>query len=172
MRARPRVSEEGEFGSPIAFWRGCGGTRDGGRSAPPPTSISPLHGDRRQGRHGPLEPFIFYPWIEDISCSGLGPVYTSTRIFAPSRARQLETHEELDDFVSSREKMKKPVIPQPLVDATLHDARVSTSLRRTSRRTSNSRSGSHGPAAQHRRISPRAMTCRWPATCLSSSKKA
>jgi flagellar protein FlaI len=73
---------------------------------------------------GPLEPLITDPWIEDISCSGLGPVYIEHKIFKGLKSSiNFETHEELDDFVLKlAEKMKKPVtFRNPIVDATLPD---------------------------------------------------
>ncbi len=73
---------------------------------------------------GPLEPFIGDPWIEDISCSGLGPVYIEHKIFGGLKSSvNFDTHEELDDFVLKlAEKMKKPVtFRNPIVDATLPD---------------------------------------------------
>jgi flagellar protein FlaI len=73
---------------------------------------------------GPLEPLISDPWIEDISCSGLGPVYIEHKIFKGLKSSiTFETHEELDDFVLKlAEKMKKPVtFRNPIVDATLPD---------------------------------------------------
>ena len=73
---------------------------------------------------GPLEPFISDPWIEDISCSGIGPVYIEHKIFGALKSSvNFDTHEELDDFVLKlAEKMKKPVtFRSPIVDATLPD---------------------------------------------------
>ena len=73
---------------------------------------------------GPLEPFIGDPWIEDISCSGLGCVYIEHKIFGGLKSSvNFDTHEELDDFVLKlAEKMKKPVtFRSPIVDATLPD---------------------------------------------------
>ena len=73
---------------------------------------------------GPLEPLISDPWIEDISCSGLGPVYIEHKIFGGLKSSiNFDTHEELDDFVLKlAEKMKKPVtFRNPIVDATLPD---------------------------------------------------
>ncbi len=73
---------------------------------------------------GPLEPLISDPWIEDISCSGLGPVYIEHKIFKGLKSSiTFEAHEELDDFVLKlAEKMKKPVtFRNPIVDATLPD---------------------------------------------------
>ena len=73
---------------------------------------------------GPLEPFIGDPWIEDISCSGIGPVYIEHKIFGGLKSSvNFDSHEELDDFVLKlAEKMKKPVtFRSPIVDATLPD---------------------------------------------------
>jgi len=73
---------------------------------------------------GPLEPLVSDAWIEDISCSGLGPVYIEHKVFGPLKSSiNFDTHEELDDFVLKlAEKMKKPVtFRNPIVDATLPD---------------------------------------------------
>jgi len=73
---------------------------------------------------GPLEPLISDPWIEDISCSGIGPVYIEHKVFAGLKSNiNFDTHEELDDFVLKlAEKMRKPVtFRNPIVDATLPD---------------------------------------------------
>lgn len=73
---------------------------------------------------GPLEPLISDNWIEDISCSGVGPVYIEHKIFAGLKSSiNFDSHEELDDFVLKlAEKMKKPVtFRNPIVDATLPD---------------------------------------------------
>jgi flagellar protein FlaI len=73
---------------------------------------------------GPLEPLISDEWIEDISCSGLGPVYIEHKVFKGLKSSiSFDTHEELDDFVLKlAEKMKKPVtFRNPIVDATLPD---------------------------------------------------
>ncbi|HEY8171960.1 MAG TPA: type II/IV secretion system ATPase subunit [Dehalococcoidia bacterium] len=73
---------------------------------------------------GPLEPLISDPWIEDISCSGVGPVYIEHKIFGALKSSiNFDNHEELDDFVLKlAEKMKKPVtFRNPIVDATLPD---------------------------------------------------
>jgi len=73
---------------------------------------------------GPLEPLISDEWIEDISCSGLGPVYIEHKVFKGLKSSIcFDTHEELDDFVLKlAEKMKKPVtFRNPIVDATLPD---------------------------------------------------
>jgi flagellar protein FlaI len=73
---------------------------------------------------GPLEPLVSDSWIEDISCSGIGPVYIEHKVFGALKSSiNFDTHEELDDFVLKlAEKMKKPVtFRNPIVDATLPD---------------------------------------------------
>jgi len=73
---------------------------------------------------GPLEPLVSDSWIEDISCSGIGPVYIEHKVFGSLKSSiNFDTHEELDDFVLKlAEKMKKPVtFRNPIVDATLPD---------------------------------------------------
>jgi len=73
---------------------------------------------------GVLEPMIRDPYIEDISCSGLGSIFVEHRIFGGLRTTiGFETHEELDKFVIQlAEKVKHPVtFRDPCVDATLPD---------------------------------------------------
>jgi flagellar protein FlaI len=71
-----------------------------------------------------LEPLITDPWIEDISCSGVGPVYIEHKIFGGLKSNiEFHNHDEIDDFVLKlAEKIKKPVtFRNPIVDATLPD---------------------------------------------------
>jgi len=71
-----------------------------------------------------LEPFIRDPYIEDISCSGLGPIYVHHKIFgAIETTVGFKTHDELDRFVIRlSEIIGKPVSHRnPIVDATLPD---------------------------------------------------
>ena len=73
---------------------------------------------------GPLEPMIQDPYIEDISCSGLGPLFIEHKIFQSLKASvNFATHHELDSFVLRlSEKIGKPVtLRSPIVDATLPD---------------------------------------------------
>jgi flagellar protein FlaI len=73
---------------------------------------------------GVLEPLISDAWIEDISCSGVGPVYIEHKVFGGLKSNiTFETHDEIDDFVLKlAEKIKKPVtFRNPIVDATLPD---------------------------------------------------
>ena len=73
---------------------------------------------------GALEPMIQDTWIEDISCSGVGPMFVEHKIFKGMRnAMSFETYEELDEFVLRlSEQIKKPVtLKNPIVDATLPD---------------------------------------------------
>ncbi len=73
---------------------------------------------------GVLEPMIRDPYIEDISCSGLGSIFVEHKIFGGLRTTiGFETHEELDKFVIQlAEKIKHPVtFRDPCVDATLPD---------------------------------------------------
>lgn len=73
---------------------------------------------------GVLEPLISDPYIEDISCSGLGNVFIEHKIFHSLKsAVTFATPEELDQFVLwMAERIKKPVnFRKPIVDATLPD---------------------------------------------------
>ena len=73
---------------------------------------------------GPLTPLINDPFIEDISCSGLGSLYLEHKIFKGLKAAiSFDTEERLDQFViRMAEKIGKPVtFRDPIVDATLPD---------------------------------------------------
>ena len=71
-----------------------------------------------------LEPFIRDPYIEDISCSGLGPIYVHHKIFGTIETTVgFQSHDDLDRFVIKlSEIIGKPVSHRnPIVDATLPD---------------------------------------------------
>lgn len=73
---------------------------------------------------GPAQPLIQDPYIEDISCSGVGAIFIEHKVFKSlTTAIQFLTHEELDDFVVwLGERIKKPVtLRRPIVDAVLPD---------------------------------------------------
>ena len=73
---------------------------------------------------GALEPLIKDTNIEDISCSGLGPVFVEHKVFKGLKSSIVfDTHEELDDFILRlSENIKKPVtFKNPIVDAALQD---------------------------------------------------
>ncbi len=75
-------------------------------------------------RMGVLEPVINDAHIEDISCSGLGPLFIEHKIFDGLKSNIcFQRHEELDDFVLRlAERIGKPVtFRDPIVDATLPD---------------------------------------------------
>jgi archaeal flagellar protein FlaI len=71
-----------------------------------------------------LQPLIYDPYIEDISCSGMGNVFVEHKIFKSLKSTiTFSTFEELDDFVIRlAERIKKPVTyKNPIADATLPD---------------------------------------------------
>lgn len=73
---------------------------------------------------GVLEPVLQDIHIEDISCSGIGPLFIEHKIFKGLKSNiAFETHEELDSFVLRlAERIGKPVsYRSPIVDATLLD---------------------------------------------------
>ena len=73
---------------------------------------------------GSIEPLISDPYIEDISCSGVGPLFIEHKIFKGLKAGiNFKTTEELDRFVIMlSEKISRPVtVREPIVDATLPD---------------------------------------------------
>ena len=73
---------------------------------------------------GILEPFLRDPYIEDISCDGVGYVFIVHKIFGSLETSiKFETEEELDRFVIElSERIGKPVShSRPIVDSTLPD---------------------------------------------------
>ena len=91
---------------------------------------------------GTIDAMIRDPNIEDISCSGLGPVFLEHKVFKGLRSSiTFETHDDLDDFVLRlSEQIKRPVtLRNPIVDATLPDgSRINIVFgREVSRRGSN-----------------------------------
>ena len=69
-----------------------------------------------------MEPLILGPYLEDISCSGLGEMYLEHKIFKSLKTNiAFGSMEELDTFVIQlSEKIGKPVTYRnPIVDATL-----------------------------------------------------
>ena len=73
---------------------------------------------------GVLEPLSQDPYLEDISCSGVGPIFLEHKIFGGLTASiNFQTTEELDTFVIQvSEKIGRPVTFRgPIIDATLPD---------------------------------------------------
>ncbi len=73
---------------------------------------------------GVLEPMMGDPYIEDVSCSGLGPLFVEHKTFKGLKAALTFTEfEELDEFVLRlAERIKKPATYRnPIVDAVLPD---------------------------------------------------
>ena len=73
---------------------------------------------------GAIEPLINDPYIEDVSCSGVGPLFIEHRIFGGLICGiNFENNEELDHYIISlSEKIGRPVtVREPIVDATLPD---------------------------------------------------
>jgi flagellar protein FlaI len=73
---------------------------------------------------GILDPMIHDPYIEDISCSGLGHIFVEHKIFGGLRTNiGFESEDALDKFVIElAESIKHPVtFREPVVDATLPD---------------------------------------------------
>ncbi|MBI2964871.1 MAG: type II/IV secretion system ATPase subunit [Chloroflexi bacterium] len=73
---------------------------------------------------GVIEPLIKDPYIEDISCSGVGQLFVEHKIFKSLRTSfGFKSFHELDEFVLRlSERIKKPVtFRMPVVDATLPD---------------------------------------------------
>ncbi len=73
---------------------------------------------------GILEPLILDPYIEDVSCSGLGPIFIEHKVFkALKSAIVFDEEEDLDAFLRRlSERIGKPVTHRrPIVDATLPD---------------------------------------------------
>ncbi len=73
---------------------------------------------------GPLHPLLVDPYIEDISCSGVGRMFIEHKIFKSLKSSiYFPSHDDLDDFVVQMgERIKRPVtLRHPIVDATLPD---------------------------------------------------
>jgi flagellar protein FlaI len=73
---------------------------------------------------GVLQPLLQDPYIEDISCSGIGPIFIEHKIFKSLQASiAFSTSEDLDRFVIwMGEAIKRPVtVRNPIVDAVLPD---------------------------------------------------
>ena len=73
---------------------------------------------------GILEPLILDPYIEDISCSGVGPLFVEHKIFKGLKSTiGFAVAEDLDNYVIRlSEKIGKPVTYRnPIVDAALPD---------------------------------------------------
>jgi len=73
---------------------------------------------------GILDPILHDPYVEDISCSGLGHVFIEHKIFhSLKNSVTFEDMDDLDEFVLRlAERVKKPVsLGKPIADATLPD---------------------------------------------------
>jgi flagellar protein FlaI len=73
---------------------------------------------------GILQPLILDPNIEDISCSGLGPIFIEHKVFKALKAAIVfDEDDDLDHFLRRiSERINKPVTyRRPIVDATLPD---------------------------------------------------
>ena len=73
---------------------------------------------------GVLQPLILDPYLEDISCSGLGPIFLEHKIFKGLRSNiEFTDMETLDNFVIQlSERIGKPVTYRnPIIDAVLPD---------------------------------------------------
>jgi flagellar protein FlaI len=79
---------------------------------------------RDKVKMGILDPIIIDPYIEDISCSGMGNIFIEHKIFKSLKSTiNFSTFEDLDEFVIElAERIKKPVTyKNPIADATLPD---------------------------------------------------
>jgi len=79
---------------------------------------------RDKVRMGVLEPLITDPYIEDISCSGLGSIFIEHKIFKSLKSTiNFSDFDELDEFVvRMAERIRQPVTyKRPIADATLPD---------------------------------------------------
>lgn len=73
---------------------------------------------------GVLQPLLLDPYIEDISCSGIGHIFIEHKIFKSVQSSiSFATYDEVDEFVVwLGEWIKSPVtVRNPLVDAVLPD---------------------------------------------------
>ncbi|MCA9944959.1 MAG: type II/IV secretion system ATPase subunit [Anaerolineales bacterium] len=73
---------------------------------------------------GALDPLLNDEFIEDISCSGIGPIFLEHKLFDSLKTSIVfSNHEQLDDFVVwLGERIKQPVtLRNPIVDSVLPD---------------------------------------------------
>ena len=73
---------------------------------------------------GAIQPLVSDPYIEDVSCSGVGSVFVEHKIFGGLTAGiTFDSTDELDQFVIKlSEKIGRPVtVRNPIVDSTLPD---------------------------------------------------
>ncbi len=73
---------------------------------------------------GPLQPLVLDPHLEDISCSGTGPIFLEHKIFKGLKSNiEFDDFTQLDNFVIQlSERIGKPVtFRRPIIDATLPD---------------------------------------------------
>ncbi|MCS7135792.1 MAG: type II/IV secretion system ATPase subunit [Nitrososphaerota archaeon] len=73
---------------------------------------------------GLIEPFIRDPYLEDISCDGVGPIFVEHKIFGSCETSVVfESEDQLDEFVISlSERAMRPVTyRRPIVDGALPD---------------------------------------------------
>jgi len=73
---------------------------------------------------GILEPMIRDPYIEDISCDGVGPIFVEHKVFKSLQSTiEFKDPKELDEFtIRLSERVGRPVThKKPIVDATLPD---------------------------------------------------
>jgi flagellar protein FlaI len=73
---------------------------------------------------GVLKPFLSDPYIEDISCDGVGAIYIEHKIFKGLKSViEFKESQEIDKFVIKlAERIKKPITYRsPIVDSTLPD---------------------------------------------------
>src|SRR5271157_1642602 len=73
---------------------------------------------------GVLKPFLSDPYIEDISCDGVGPIFIEHKIFKGLKSViEFKVSSELDEFVVKvAERIKRPITYRsPIVDSTLPD---------------------------------------------------
>ncbi|NQW23197.1 MAG: type II/IV secretion system ATPase subunit [SAR202 cluster bacterium] len=73
---------------------------------------------------GVLQPLVLDPYLEDISCSGIGPIFLEHKVFKALKSNIIfKDYRELDDFVIQlSERIGKPVTyRQPIIDSVLPD---------------------------------------------------
>ena len=73
---------------------------------------------------GAIQPLVSDPYIEDVSCSGVGSVFVEHKIFGGlTSGISFDSDDELDQFVIKlSEKIGRPVtVRNPIVDSTLPD---------------------------------------------------
>ncbi len=126
VKAELRLLPKPRFSFHLPFFNGNGKNRFNGKIHVTPQQYKALEYAliRDKIGLGVLEPYIRDKYIEDISCSGLGPIFIEHKIFKGLKSViEFRDEETLNKFIIKlAERIGKPVTyKDPIVDATLPD---------------------------------------------------